>query len=104
MILAISTEVLRESQRSHLVARNRGQALGEASPHRGGNRGDAFQRAHIRFAERGHYHDEDLYAAYGQTEAGRYIIVFFVLERGRQALVISARDMDGKERKTYGRR
>jgi uncharacterized DUF497 family protein len=43
-------------------------------------------------------------SAYGQTEAGRYIIVFFVLKRGRQALVISARDMDGKERKTYGRR
>jgi hypothetical protein len=49
-------------------------------------------------------HDEDMYAAYGQTEAGRTIIVFFVLKRGRQALVISARDMDGKERKTYGRR
>ena len=63
-----------------------------------------FSEHHIRFVEKGHRHDEDLYAAYGQTEAGRYIIVFFVLKRGRQALVISARDMDGKERKTYGRR
>jgi hypothetical protein len=67
-------------------------------------RGWPFGEPHIRFAEKGHRHDENLYAAYGQTEAGRYIIVFFVLKRGRQALVISARDIDGKERKTYDRR
>ena len=63
-----------------------------------------FGEPHIRFVEKGHQPDEDLYTAYGQTEAGRYIVVFFVLKRGRQALVISARDMDRKERKTYGRR
>lgn len=63
-----------------------------------------FGEPHVRFVEQGHQQDEDMYAAYGQTEAGRYIIVFFVLKRGRQALVISARDMDRKERKTYGRR
>jgi len=45
-----------------------------------------------------------LYAAYGQTDAGRYVIVFFVLKRDSQALVISARDMEGKERKIYGRK
>jgi uncharacterized DUF497 family protein len=58
----------------------------------------------IRFVERGHQPDEDLYAAYGRTEAGRYVIVFYVLKRGGRALVISARDMDDKERKTYGRK
>lgn len=63
-----------------------------------------FGEPHVRFVEQGHQQDEDMYAAYGQTEAGRYVIVFFVLKRGRQALVISARDMDRKERKTYGRR
>ena len=63
-----------------------------------------FGEPHVRFVEQGHQQDEDMYAVYGQTEAGRYIIVFFVLKRGWQALVISARDMDRKERKTYGRR
>ena len=63
-----------------------------------------FGWPHIRFVERGHRQDEDLYAAYGQTEAGRYVIVFFVLKHSKQALVISARDMDGKERRIYGRR
>jgi uncharacterized DUF497 family protein len=58
----------------------------------------------IRFVERDHQQDEDLYAAYGRTEAGRYIIVFYVLKRGGRALVISAPDMDDKERKTYGRK
>ncbi|WP_423222848.1 BrnT family toxin [Candidatus Amarolinea aalborgensis] len=63
-----------------------------------------FGELHIRFVEKGHRPDENLYAAYGQTKSGRHVIVFFVLKQGRQALVISARDMDSKERKTYGRR
>ena len=63
-----------------------------------------FGEPHIRFVEQGHQEGEDLYAAYGQTDAGRYVIVFFVLKRDSQALVIRARDMEGKERKTYGRK
>lgn len=63
-----------------------------------------FGKPHVRFVERGHQPDEDLYAGYGQTEAGRYVIVFYVLKRGQRALVISARDMDSRERQTYGRR
>ena len=63
-----------------------------------------FGKLHVRFVERGHHQDEDLYAGYGQTEAGRYIIIFYVLKRGHRALVISARDMNNKERKVYGRK
>jgi len=63
-----------------------------------------FGEPHIRFVEQGHQEGEDLYAAYGQTDAGHYVIAFFVLKRDSQALVISARDMEGKERKTYGRK
>lgn len=63
-----------------------------------------FQRPHVRFVEHGHQPGEDLYAAYGQTFAGRYMTVFFVLKADRAALVISARDMDPKERKRYGQR
>ncbi len=61
-----------------------------------------FGRPHIRFVEQGHRPNENLYAAYGQTEAGRYVIVFFLFKQGGHALVISSRDMDGRERKTYG--
>ncbi|HNT78643.1 MAG TPA: BrnT family toxin [Anaerolineae bacterium] len=62
-----------------------------------------FGRPHIRFVEKGHHQDENLYAAYGQTEAGRYLIVFFVLKADTSALIISARDMERKERRLYGR-
>lgn len=58
----------------------------------------------VKFIEKGRSPDEDVYAAHGQTESGRYLIVFFVFKRNRHALVISARDMDNKERKQYARR
>ncbi|MEW5872152.1 MAG: BrnT family toxin [Chloroflexota bacterium] len=60
---------------------------------------------HIRYVCKGRRNrDENVYAAYGQTEAGRYLVVFFIFKpRGNLALIISARDMDGKERKRYGK-
>jgi uncharacterized protein len=45
---------------------------------------------------------ENVYAAYGQAEEGRYLVVFFIHKLGNLALIISARDMDNKERKQYG--
>lgn len=50
------------------------------------------------------YEGEHLYVAYGNTEAGRYLTVFFMYKSGNEALIISARDMDGKERKGYGKK
>jgi uncharacterized DUF497 family protein len=63
-----------------------------------------FGQPHIRFVEKGHMAGENLYAAYGQTDAGRWLIVFFVLKDEQQALVISGRDMEQKERRLYARR
>ncbi|MBI4769509.1 MAG: BrnT family toxin [Chloroflexi bacterium] len=63
-----------------------------------------FGAPHIHFVEKGHREGQDVYAAYGQTEAGRYLVVLFVLKSPREALILSARDMDGKERKLHGRR
>ena len=31
---------------------------------------------HVRFMERGHRQNEDLYAAFGQTDVGRYLVVY----------------------------
>jgi len=56
---------------------------------------------HYRFVEKGHQVNENLYAALGRTESGRYLIVFFVLKSNRKALVISARDITANERKRY---
>lgn len=58
----------------------------------------------IRFIERGKYRGEDVYAAYGQTDEGRYLIVFFVYKLSGVALVLSAREMNSRERKQYGKK
>lgn len=56
------------------------------------------------FVEIGHREGEDVYAATGQTDAGRYLIVFFIYKLDRAALILSARDMESKERKRHGRK
>jgi uncharacterized DUF497 family protein len=61
-------------------------------------------RPRIRFSERGKSSGEDVYAAYGRTESGRYLVLFFIYKSTRVALVISARDMDDKERRAYARK
>jgi len=57
----------------------------------------------FRRLEKGKVDGEDVYGAYGQTEAGRYLTVVFIRKLGGRALIITARDMDSKERKQYGR-
>ncbi len=57
--------------------------------------------SHFRFVEKGHRQGENVYAAMGQTNAGRYLIIFFVRKKTRQALILSARDMTGSERRRY---
>lgn len=59
----------------------------------------------LRFAEKGRTQGENVYVALGQTFGGRYLAVFFVYRPiDHTAIIISARDMSGKERKTYGRK
>jgi uncharacterized DUF497 family protein len=60
-----------------------------------------FNRPKYRFIEKGNRVNEDVYSASGQTDAGRYLIVFFIHKRANTALILSARDMDKKERKFY---
>lgn len=60
-----------------------------------------FSTPHVRRIERGKVKGEYLYTAYGQTDSGRYLIVFFVLKTGHRALPISAREMTPSERDYY---
>jgi uncharacterized protein len=62
-----------------------------------------FGRPVILKAGKGHIKGEDLYSAYGQTDDGRYLIVFFVRKRQIAAMPISARDMTPAERRYYER-
>lgn len=58
----------------------------------------------FRRIEKGQRKDEDLYAALGRTDSGRYLTVFFIYKKAKQALNISARDMTRVERKKYEKR
>ena len=37
-----------------------------------------YRAPRIRFAERGNRSGEDVYAAFGQTLGGRYVVIFFI--------------------------
>lgn len=63
-----------------------------------------YNRPRFRFVESGNRKGENVYSAGGQTDAGRYLIVFFIYKSNNLALILSSRDMDKKERKRYGRK
>jgi len=62
-------------------------------------------RLRIRFAEKGRTEGEDVYAGFGQTLGGRYLAVFFIYKpTAKTAVIISAREMNERERRSYGRK
>lgn len=63
-----------------------------------------YNRPRYRKAQKGRFEGEDLYYAYGRTDLGRYLFVVFILKKSREALVISARDMNANERKRYAKK
>lgn len=58
----------------------------------------------VKLLEKGDVSGENLYIAIGQTEAGRWLAIFFIYKGRNRALVISARDASSRERKGYGKR
>ncbi|MFH1098033.1 MAG: BrnT family toxin [Candidatus Desantisbacteria bacterium] len=60
-----------------------------------------FNHPRYRFVESGYRQGEDVYSTIGQTDAGRYLIVFFIHKPDNTVLILSARDMDKKERRHY---
>jgi hypothetical protein len=58
----------------------------------------------FRFVENGHRRGEHVYAALGQTESGRYLVVFFIHKVDLRILILTARDMTDTERRRYEKR
>jgi uncharacterized protein len=58
----------------------------------------------FRFIELGDVEGEDLYAAMNRTAAGRYLMIYFVYKTTKEALIISAREMTKKEKRTYAKK
>lgn len=58
----------------------------------------------FRFVEKGHRSGENVYSAFGQTDGGRYLAIFFVYRKDGRALIVSARDMTDSERRRYAKK
>ena len=58
-------------------------------------------RCRIFKKETGKVEGEHLYNALGQTKQGRYLSIFFIKKLNSKALIITARDMNRKERQRY---
>lgn len=61
-------------------------------------------RPKFTFIEKGRVKKENLYSARGQTNAGRYLSVLFIYKKTKEALIITARDMDSNERRKYAKK
>ncbi len=61
-------------------------------------------RPHFRFIEKGKRPEENVCAAFGRSDSGRYLIVFFVYKKDGRALILSARDMTKSERTKHGKK
>ncbi len=60
-------------------------------------------KPHIRKMGKGNIKGENVYGAYGQTDGGRYLVIFYIRKLTGAILPISGRDMDGGERDYYGK-
>ena len=58
---------------------------------------------HIRKVSKGQVKGENVYAAFGQSDGGRYLMVFYIKKLTGELLPISARDMDKAEKNYYAK-
>lgn len=66
---------------------------------------ELFQgRPRYKLMEKGRVPGENLYRAFGQTDDGRYLLVFFIYKSRGRALPISSREATERERKRYGKK
>lgn len=58
----------------------------------------------FRFVEKGKRKGEDVYMALGRADSGTPLSILFIYKKTKEAFILSARDMAGKERKQYGKK
>jgi uncharacterized DUF497 family protein len=52
----------------------------------------------------GIYRGKHLYLALGTTDSGRYLAVYFLYKKNKEALIVTARDMTENETKRYAKK
>ena len=90
----VITEIIWKDQFVEKLARKHGVSVEEAEE-------TLYADPHLRKVGKGNVKGENVYAAYGQSEAGRYLLVIYIRKPKGVILPISARDMDDAERRYY---
>ncbi|MBU3966842.1 MAG: BrnT family toxin [Euryarchaeota archaeon] len=57
----------------------------------------------FRRGPKGNYIEENIYYALGRTDGNRMLFIVFIFKRNSEALIISGREMDSKEKSIYSR-
>ena len=57
----------------------------------------------FRRGPKGNHIEENIYYAFGRSNANRLLFVVFVFKKNNEALILSARDMDNKEKSVYSK-
>lgn len=57
----------------------------------------------FRRGPKGNYIEEDVYYALGKTDANRFLFIVFIFKKDNKALILSAREMDRKEKLLFKR-
>lgn len=83
--------VVEKLQSKHSVSQNEVEEVFENNPR-------------FFFIEDGNFQGEDVYSAMGRTDGGRYLVVFFIYKKNKDAIILSARQMTSKEKKRYGKK
>ena len=65
---------------------------------------DVFKnKPKFRRGTKGNYIKDNVYYAFGRTYGRRLMFIVFIFKRNNEALIISARDMDNKEKSMYSK-
>ncbi len=57
----------------------------------------------FRRGTKGNYIEENIYYAFGNTDANRFLFIVFIFKKDNKALILSAREMDKKEKSLFKR-
>ncbi len=64
-----------------------------------------YSKPTVKKMRKGYFRGEHVYRALGKTETGgRYLTIFFIHKGIDKVLILSARDMDKKERKIHAKK
>ncbi|MCG7850723.1 MAG: BrnT family toxin [ANME-2 cluster archaeon] len=57
----------------------------------------------FRRGSKGNHVKENIYYAFGRNNTNRLLFVVFIFKRNNEALILSAREMDNKEKSVYSK-